>query len=172
MKSAVIPVICSIALTAMITAVASHWRSVESLVAWHRSVPAAESVIGNIPEVHHPSPSPGAAPVVADALPAAPARTVDITDSRKDFYDALLSKMESLQNQNRDLHDQLGETNRELMKMEFRLDTHSASFRPLNLVPEPSENDEDRSKSNATIGIPDAGVLPPRADPVDLPVFE
>jgi len=70
--------------------------------------------------------------------------------------------MASVENQNRDLLDQLAETNRDLMKLEFRIDTHSESFRPLPLdVSSPfSKVDEN------------TGVLPPRADPVYLPSYE
>lgn len=64
--------------------------------------------------------------------------------------------MESLQNQNRDLLDQLAETNRDLMKLQFRVDTHSESFRPLPVS-------EDRPFTSLDDEL---GVLPPRAEPV------
>jgi predicted RNase H-like nuclease (RuvC/YqgF family) len=78
---------------------------------------------------------------------------------QKQFFESLVSRMESLQNQNRDLLDQLAETNRDLMKLQFRVDTHSESFRPLPVS-------EDRPFTSLDDEI---GVLPPRAEPVMLP---
>lgn len=67
--------------------------------------------------------------------------------------------MNGLQSQNRDLLDQLAETNRDIMKLEFRVDTHSESFRPLPVTEDsPFTSLDDKS-----------GVLPPRAEPVRLP---
>jgi hypothetical protein len=81
---------------------------------------------------------------------------------QQQFFEALVSRMESLQNQNRDLLDQLAETNRDLMKLEFRVDTHSESFRPLPVT-------EDQPFTSLE---EEAGVLPPRAEPVLLPNHE
>ena len=67
--------------------------------------------------------------------------------------------MDGLQNQNRDLLDQLAETNRDLMKLEFRVDTHSESFRPMPVS-------EDRPFTSVD---DEPGVLPPRAEPVVFP---
>ncbi len=77
-------------------------------------------------------------------------------DQQKQLFDSLMSRLESLQNQNRDLLDQVAETNRDLMKLEFRVDTQSESFRPLT-VEDPIE---DASYQDVT------GVLPPRVKPV------
>jgi hypothetical protein len=57
----------------------------------------------------------------------------------------------------------LAETNRDLMKLEFRVDTHSESFRPLPVT-------EDQPFTN--LDGDDIGVLPPRAEPVILPTQE
>jgi hypothetical protein len=58
--------------------------------------------------------------------------------------------------QNRYLLNQVSETNRDLMTLQFQVDSHSTQFRPLNLAedpsPEPFEHDY-------------IGVLPPS----DLP---
>ncbi len=70
--------------------------------------------------------------------------------------------MASMETQNRDLLDQLAETNRDLMKLEFRVDSHSESFRPLPVS-------EDQPFSSLA---DDLGVLPPRAEPVFLPTHE
>ena len=81
---------------------------------------------------------------------------------QKQFFESLVSRMESLQNQNRDLLDQLAETNRDLMKLQFRVDTHSESFRPL-----PVSEDRPFTSLDDTIGV-----LPPRAEPVLAPSQE
>lgn len=76
--------------------------------------------------------------------------------AQKNSYEAVLKKMETLQNENRDLVDQMAETNRDMMKLEFRVDTHSESFRPLPT----SEAQSDTSFDDGP------GVLPPIALPV------
>ena len=67
--------------------------------------------------------------------------------------------MESLQNQNRDLLNQVAETNRDMMNLNFRVDTFSDSFRPMPVS-------EDRPDTSFEDG---QGLLPPRAEPVFLP---
>jgi hypothetical protein len=56
----------------------------------------------------------------------------------------------------------MAETNRDLMKLEFRVDTHSESFRPLQVNEEPIETSFEAAP----------GVLPPKASPVTFPDFE
>ena len=158
MKSHTLPLICGIAVAAMCAAGISHWWSVRQfLVVMNSPAPAAR-------------PSPPESSAVAAVEPAAgPATTVQAEPVRaaaaappaeqQKFYDALITRMESLQNQNRDLLDQLAETNRDLMKLEFRVDSHSASFRPL-----PVSEDQPFTSLDS-----DIGVLPPRAEPVLMP---
>jgi predicted RNase H-like nuclease (RuvC/YqgF family) len=157
MKSTPIPLICGIALSAMSAAGLSHWWSVRQFIA---AVDAGLPVSATTPRASQPgkqSPAPQTAATVAKQTtqPAPDA-------SQRKFYDALISRMESLQNQNRDLLDQLAETNRDLMKLEFRVDTHSESFRPLPVT-------EDRPFTSLDSEI---GVLPPRAEPVSPPMHE
>jgi hypothetical protein len=80
----------------------------------------------------------------------------------EEFFQALLAEMKSLRSENRDLSDQVAETNRDLMKLEFRVDTHSESFRPLPV-------NEIRFDASFNDG---PGVLPPRADPAGFPFDE
>lgn len=161
MKTPILPLICGVAVAAMSAAGISHWWSVRQFVA----------VLGA--EVSSPKPTPSAPPTAAPETmaEAKPSKTVPdealaqkITSAepdphQKQFFESLVTRMEGLQNQNRDLLDQLAETNRDLMKLQFRVDTHSESFRPLPVS-------EDRPFTSLSDEI---GVLPPRAEPVMLP---
>ena len=129
MKTSTIPLICGVALTAMCTAGLSHWWSVRQFVAATGfTIPALA------PQRPSPQPLPAPSHLVtkstdsrAKATPPTASRSTATTaaPSQKEFYEALISKMNSLQTQNRDLLDQLAETNRDVMKLEFRVDTHS-----------------------------------------------
>jgi len=147
MNASTIPALCCCALTAMSTAGISHWCSVRQFTA---------SIEAGNPGVTHPQPA--VAPIAANSAPPTPTPTTE----QKKFYEALIAKMDGLQTQNRDLLDQLAETNRDLMKLEFRVDTHSESFRPMPVT-------EDRP---FTSNVDGAGVLPPRAQPVALPMHQ
>lgn len=152
MKSTTFPLICGLALAAMSAAGLSHWWSVRQFeVVIHSGLPAmAEKTKPS--EIAKPSPvaepiarkSPEHLPVPAGAA------------SQKEFYEALLAEMKTLRTENRNLLDQMGETNRNVMNLEFRVDTHSDSFRPLPVA-------EERFEANFDDG---SGVLPPRAEPV------
>ena len=71
-----------------------------------------------------------------------------------------MSELRTLKNENRDLRDSMGETNRDVMKLAFRVDSHSESFRPLPT----SEERDDTSFGGNDDDFP--GVLPPKANPV------
>ena len=156
MKASTVPTFCCCALAAMSTAGLSHWWSVRQFAA---SFEAGDLGVAN------PRPQPAVVPPVAApntvATHPAPATATPTADQKR-FYEALIAKMDSLQTQNRDLLDQLAETNRDLMKLEFRVDTHSESFRPMPVT-------EDRPFTRNDDG---AGVLPPRAEPVALPMHQ
>lgn len=147
--------ICGTALAAMSAAGASHWWSVNQFIS---AFPAGLPVSAPA----HPAPTlavqpqlPPPAPAPLAQTPPRPAPTPAIDPGQKAFYEALVTKMEKLQNQNRDLLDQVAETNRDLMKLEFRVDTHSESFRPLPV------NEEQFETTDNSLGV-----LPPRAEPV------
>ncbi len=83
-----------------------------------------------------------------------------MNSSQQEFFNTLLTELKQIKNENEDLRDLMGETNRDVMKLAFRVDTHSESFRPL---PAAEEN------PNTSLALPDddlPGVLPPRAKPV------
>lgn len=164
MKTTTVPMICGIALAAMSAAGVSHWWSVQQFVA---------AVNGGLP-VSPPAATPSESPVDSPAAapseptllaraskPPSPSGAADA--SQRNFYEALVAKMEAIQNQNRDLLDQVAETNRDVMKLEFRVDTHSESFRPM---PVSDDHFDDMSFDDGP------GVLPPRAEPVFLPSGE
>ncbi|RYD24693.1 MAG: hypothetical protein EOP87_25685 [Verrucomicrobiaceae bacterium] len=164
MKSSTVPILCGVALAAMSAAGASHWWTVKQTVAIFQSgvpLPIRSPLKETKPEEALPAQKPEVGHQLAQAAkPQPPQAPTDA--SQKKFYEALVSKMENLQNQNRDLLDQMAETNRDLMKLEFRVDTHSESFRPLPV----SEERIDTSFDDGP------GVLPPRAEPVFLPSDE
>lgn len=157
MKPSTVPLICGTALAVMSAAAASHWWSVKTFVtAIHSGLPISQPVQSAPTPVEIPTPKPAAPKLLAKAAKATPA----VTDaSQKEFYEALIAKMENLQNQNRDLLDQVAETNRDMMNLNFRVDTFSDSFRPLPVS-------EERSDTSFDSG---PGVLPPRAEPAFLP---
>lgn len=159
MKSHTLPLICGVTVAAMCAAGISHWWSVRQfLVVMNHSpaVAAHPAPTATEPSVPAAAQQPAAAPASVRTTAAAPPA------EQQKFYDALITRMESLQNQNRDLLDQLAETNRDLMKLEFRVDSHSASFRPL-----PVSEDQPFTSLDS-----DIGVLPPRAEPVLMPTQE
>jgi hypothetical protein len=157
MKTSTIPIICGTALAAMTTAGLSHWWSVRQFVSALNSgipIPATAPI-----PLEHPDSAPSQAnpPVLAAAEPAT--KTPAPEPHQQEFYEALITKMENLQNQNRDLQDQVAETNRDVMELNFRVNTHSEQFRPLPVSEERIETSfED-----------EPGVLPPRAEPVQFP---
>jgi hypothetical protein len=164
MKSSTIPLTCGIVLCAMSAAVGSHWWSVRQFVAAvDTGLPVSTPVVP--PEKPAPSPAKPEKPAPPAGKPATLAsKPADFApgNHQKDFYESLIRRIENLQDQNRDLLDQVAETNRDLMKLEFRVDTHSEQFRPLPVS-------EDRIDTTFDM---ETGVLPPRAEPVTLPSYE
>lgn len=162
MKYSSIPMLCSIALVAMCTAGVSHWYSIREF---------ATAINANIPLIPLSAPF---TPVVQPSQPAAPSTlpplaenkatsrpSAEVPAQQKEFFEALLKEVKTLRNDNLNIVDQMAETNRDLMKLEFRVDTHSESFRPLPT----SELRQDTSFQDS--GFDDGpGVLPPRAEPV------
>jgi hypothetical protein len=174
MKSPIMPLICGVAVAAMTAAGLSHWWSVRQFI----TVMNAEGPISRVqviaaagkpaPAASNEPAAPLPAPQTAAASAAAPLNAAP-DPGQMQFYEKLLTRMESLQNQNRDLLDQLAETNRDLMKLEFRVDTHSEQFRPLPVA-------EDRMGTTFGTGQEidlgtsfdeGPGLLPPRALPVE-----
>jgi hypothetical protein len=160
MKASTVPILCGTALAAMSAAGASHWWSVRQFTtAIHSGIPIAQPLTSPV----HPAPlaKPAAVQEIAAATQPQAKTPVTVTGPQKEFFEALVAEVKSLRTQNLNLVDQMAETNRDLMKLEFRVDTHSESFRPLPT----SEDGSDKTLD--TTSIDDGpGVLPPRAEPV------
>ncbi len=163
MSPSTIPWICGVSLAVLSAAGASHWWSVNQFIAMmDQGIPA-------ITPMETPAPAPTGKPPVGRepektvaSSPAPSAAPSSGSNSQDEFFQSLLSEMRTLRNENRDLLDQMAETNRDLMKLEFRVDTHSESFRPLPVG-------DDRLDTGFG---DDFGVLPPRAEPIRFPFDE
>lgn len=155
--------ICGLALAAMSAAGFSHWWSVRSFAsAVEKGMVLSSPITPAIAEPQKQAPAlPPAAPVlVAEAPKSAPPLLASEEAQRVliDTLNTINKRFEALQNQNRNLLDQMAETNRDVMNLGFRVDTHSESFRPMPLTEEQATSFDDGP-----------GVLPPRAEPVFQP---
>lgn len=164
MNPSVIPTCCGLAMTAVLSAGISHWWSVREFASLiENGVPIAPTEAPVAPREGAPQPAPAAfASNSSSDNQQAAEIMASSSQSQKDFFNALVDKMNRVEAQNRDLLDQLAETNRDMMKLEFRVDTHSQSFRPLPVI-------EDKPFSTVD---QNPGVLPPRAEQVRLPTYE
>ncbi len=161
MKTTTLPMICGLALAAMSTAGLSHWWSVRQFAnAFESGIPIPPAGSPAAPQSPATTPAARSAPEALAAV-RQPADAVAYQHPQKEFFESLLKEVKTLRNENLNLVDQMAETNRDLMKLEFRVDTHSESFRPLPV------NDE-RLDTSFDDG---PGVLPPRAEPV-YPFFD
>lgn len=150
MKPTLIPTFCSAALVAMCTAGLEHWWSLRQFANLQTEV--ARTLPTNFPL----TPAITAPKELVQTIASTQPQPETVTAPQKEFFEALLAEVKKLRNENLNLVDQMAETNRDLMKLEFRVDTHSESFRPLPVSQERSDTSLD--------GGP--GVLPPRAEPV------
>jgi len=148
--------ICGTLLATMMGAGFSHFWSVQELVAQFPTTPAVR-MSPLKPRSDAPPIKPNI-PIRPD-LAAAPMPLA--ADAQREFFEGMLAEVRALRNENRNLIDQVAETNRDMMKMEFRLDTHSESFRPL-----PTSEDKNRGDISSAPDDNFPGVLPPRASPV------
>ena len=172
MNPSAIPICCSLVLTAALSAGISHWWSVRQFAeVYERGIPVAPAP-AVLPENNEPLPSATLARLSSKASGSPSTAQVVAANGSKgqnEFFEALVEKMNRVEAQNRDLLDQLAETNRDMMKLEFRVDTHSESFRPMPL----EEGKKPFSSVNQGSSIDgNPGVLPPRAEPVQLPSYE
>jgi hypothetical protein len=156
MKNTTVQVSCGIALAVMAGAVGSHWFSVKQTVALaaglqsKSGVPALASPAAEDPAVRE------ARQILAEAKAATGKREMTVSapanSSQDGRIERLISSCEALMAQNSELKGQVAETNRDLMALQFQVDSHSASFRPLRIA-------EDQTPAPAD------GVLPPKEAP-------
>ncbi len=157
------PILCGTLLAAMMAAGLSHHWSIQGFLANYEAVPVRLSpAVSPMAPAQQQKMSPEPPLELATLTASTSPGPGDIeTAAEKEFFKGLVAEMKQLRNENRDLLDQLSETNREVMKLEFRVDTHSESFRPLPTSEE---------RLDTTFGIDHEedipGVLPPRANPV------
>ena len=180
MKPSAIPMSCSLALAALCGAVVSHWWSIREFAgllansppaAAAQPPPAAAPLIAATAPAAVVQPAPPPTPKVIASQPAAPPAAV-ASAAQKEFFESLIDEMKQLKKTNLALRDQMAETNRDLMQLEFRVDTQSASFRPLPVTEDLSTLDTtslDSSALDASSLDSGPGVLPPRAVMVAKP---
>ena len=152
------PTVCGTLLAAMMAAGISHYWSVESFVTNYPTTPAVRLVtVDSIPPA-------SITPLKQQNTTANPAELTNSSvrpedPNSKEFFQNLIQELRNLRNENRALTNQVAETNRDVMKMQFQIDTHAESFRPLQVS-------EERNDTSYGMDQNFPGVLPPRAEPV------
>jgi hypothetical protein len=166
MKPSLIPIACGTALALMAGAAAGHWSSVREMTRLAATLPAQLPPTRPQPPAINPLPDDGlareaksflaharrvdeSAPAPQPATAAKPPATD--TDSR---VEKLLTLLESTVEQNQELRDRIGETNRDLLELRFQVDSYDGQFRPLKVEEEPAYYDDGSG-----------GVLPPIETP-------
>lgn len=135
MKSDPLPVFVSLALTLMTGAVISHWAGLDERIELARqSLSANGSVVLDpaapekswITTIIEPSTRPQPAEIAS----------APVTGDTRELNRRLVAVVERMQGEQENLRDQIAEANRDLMELQFRIDTHSESFRPLRTAPD------------------------------------
>lgn len=163
MKSSFIPIACGTALALMAGAAGSHWFSVREMATLAAVLPPDMAPARPPLFKATPLPDEGLANEAKDFLAQArksgeaPARTSTHPAAAKSDTDSrvekLLTLLESTVEQNQELRDRIGETNRDLLELRFQVDSYDGQFRPLKVEEEPKIYDDGSS-----------GVLPPIED--------
>ena len=148
-----IPMTCSLALTTMATAFVSTWWPVRDLGADMRDV--TWLVVPNPNQLNPQALSEIRPAAESLAIQKPVSKDTNVVEIDKDQFESLLRELKQLKKDNSAILDQMAEINRDLMELEFRVDTHSESFRPL-----PTSEDQ-LVPPEATIIDESQGVLPP-----------
>ncbi len=147
MKAILLPAVCVLAMAIMCGAVVSHRLGMAERVA-HARLIADQRPPENQPAAEgagQPAPAP-----VGDNETVAFLRRIESQVSKMSAQVEQLGKhVDTADRTQQDLRDQVAETNRDLMELQFRVDSHSREFRPLRSV-------QDSPYANTP------GVLPPR----------
>lgn len=150
------PFLSAILLAAMMAAGVSHYWSLQEFIAEYPIAPAVRQM-----------PLPSSEVVSRETIKnvnstksveVAALKAPEDSTQLKSIFEEMLVELKKIQNEKNDLINQLAETNRSVMQLQFQVDSHSESFRPM---PTREERD-DRSNIDDTF----PGVLPPRANPV------
>lgn len=153
------PFLCGTLLAAIIAAGASHYWSVEKFVSNFPVTPSFRLIATDI-ELPSPRPIPPEPVVISTPVAKVEDSKTQPEEPRSaEFFEKLIQELRNLRDENRALNNQIAETNRDVMKMQFQIDTHSESFRPL-----PTSQELRDTSYGMDFDLP--GVLPPRAEPV------
>lgn len=161
-----IPTLCGIAMIAMIVAAASHRLSIQPLIAIAQQQAASPTspttdqadpthqLIAELRQQNH---------LLETSLPENPQRQTkrpfsQLPSHSKNHPPEMQQILAELVAMNRELRNQVAETNRDLMELQFQVDTHSDQFRPLNVTnPIPADTDSRDDLRDAS----SISVLPP-----------
>jgi len=146
-----IPIICTLALTVMTAFFVKAWWPVRDMGCDFRAIQPrtfASIAVPVVPRIEIKQPAPAA---VTTKPEQSPPDAESVTIGKKTL-DSLIAEIQRLGKSNETLRDQLAELNRDLMQLEFRVDTHSESFRPLPVSEEQTANTlEERGEEEASI---------------------
>ena len=148
-----IPIICTLALTVMTAFFVKAWWPIRDMGCDFRAIQPrtfASIAIPVVPRIEIKQPAPAAATKPEQA----PLVTESVNIDKKTL-DSLVAEIQRLGKSNETLRDQLAELNRDLMQLEFRVDTHSESFRPLPV------NEEQIATTSEEPIEEEASLLPP-----------
>ncbi|MCF7675731.1 MAG: DivIVA domain-containing protein [Akkermansiaceae bacterium] len=170
MNASIVPASCGAALALMTSVVFSHWWSVRGFVGAVESNTLALTAPPSATPKPTPAPRPKAPSRPGIPQPVLAAATPPSQPPQREFFVSLVDEMKQLKRENSALRNQVAETNRDLMNLEFRVDTHSTQFRPLRV----EDRVEDRADDSEYLTDPPIfddgpGVLPPRPVIVALP---
>ena len=149
-----IPIICTLALTVMTAFFVKAWWPIRDLGCDFRAIQPrtfASIAVPVVPRIEIKKPAPA---VVAIKPEQAPPDAESVSIDKKTL-DSLVAEIQRLGKSNESLRDQLAELNRDLMQLEFRVDTHSESFRPLPV------NEEQIATTTEEPLEQEASLLPP-----------
>ena len=166
MKPVTLPIVCGAALAIMAGAASTHFMSVRQIIELaEHSVPIMPATAvpmtdtdAMIAQLHQENQSlHGTLQSSRAMLSASRAGTTPVNAVTGNQTDRMLSELVAM---NRGLRNQVAETNRDLMELQFRVDTHSEQFRPLNITEQSVIDPLGAPEYDTSIGV-----LPP----MDMP---
>lgn len=148
-----IPIICTLALSVVTAFFVKAWWPIRDMGCDLRTIQPktfASLAYPVIPHIKIKQPAPAIVAIKAEqAAPDTESVNID-----KKTLDSLIDEIQRLGKSNETLRDQLAELNRDLMQLEFRVDTHSESFRPLPVSEEQIANSSEKSIEEETSLLP------------------